>query len=203
MEAVIGVLGVFAFPLGIGGVDRPAASVWALLLSCSAATLATVGVLRGNKFKGGSRKGCRFRRLLAGVAVVLSASAEFLRKDNARVDWKSRSALADRAAGVAAQGPSSAVLVPVSVLESSGRLDFRAAKYAGADDSLGDSYALGIAGTGGTSSSSPSAELCTFLGLGVGSLDVEMLWLSRCGRAPFDVRAEALLVFDDNERPEL
>lgn len=60
------------------------------------------------------------------------------------------------------------------LLESNGRLDFRAAKSGGsAGDSFGDSYAFGIAGTGGTSSSSLPAELWTFLDFGVGSLDVD------------------------------
>ena len=60
------------------------------------------------------------------------------------------------------------------LLESNGRLDFRAANIGASDgDSFGDSYAFGIAGTGGTSSSSFPAELCTFLVFGVGSLEVE------------------------------
>lgn len=63
-------------------------------------------------------------------------------------------------------------------------------KGASAGASFGDSNAFGIAGTGGTSSSSSlPAELCTFLGLGVGSLDVEGFCGIRGCRDPVDVRA--------------
>lgn len=69
---------------------------------------------------------------------------------------------------------------------------------------MGDSYAFGMAGTGGTSSVSPPAELWTLRGLGVGSRDAEMLWLSRCWSEPLDVRTEVLLVvLDERESPEL
>ncbi len=76
------------------------------------------------------------------------------------------------------------------LLESNGRLDFRLLKNGcSAGESLGDSYALGIAGTGGTSSSSLPAELCTFLGLGVGSLEFDIFGASLGCKDPVDVRA--------------
>lgn len=57
------------------------------------------------------------------------------------------------------------------LLVSNGKLVFRLLKTVGSEgDSLGDSYALGMAGTGGTSSSSLfPAELCTLLAFGAGN----------------------------------
>ena len=66
--------------------------------------------------------------------------------------------------------------------------------------SLGDSYAFGIAGTGGTTS--PLAELWIGLGFGVGSLEVDWLWLSRCGCEPAEVLAELKLLLEDDDIPE-
>lgn len=85
-------------------------------------------------------------------------------------------------------------------------LDFRLLKNGGsAGESFGDSYALGMAGTGGTSSSSLfPAELWTFLGLGVGSREDEG---GCCGirgcRDPVEVRDVLWLALDPTERPEL
>ena len=61
------------------------------------------------------------------------------------------------------------------LLVSNGKLDFRLLKInvGSAGDSFGDSYALGIAGTGGTSSSSLfPAALCKLLVFGAGSREV-------------------------------
>lgn len=58
------------------------------------------------------------------------------------------------------------------LLASKGKLDFRLKNGGSTGESLGDSYALGIAGTGGTSSSSLfPVELCRFLVFRVGSRD--------------------------------
>jgi hypothetical protein len=75
------------------------------------------------------------------------------------------------------------------LLASKGMLDFRLLKNGGSTgESLGDSYALGIAGTGGTSSSSLfPAELFTFLCFGVGSLD-DAGWEIRGCNEPVEVR---------------
>lgn len=83
------------------------------------------------------------------------------------------------------------VEVLLILLASKGMLDFRLLKNGcSAGESLGDSYAFGIAGTGGTSSSSLfAAELCTFLGLGVGSLDDEGGGGIRGCNEPIEVRA--------------
>lgn len=64
------------------------------------------------------------------------------------------------------------VEILLMLLASKGILDLRLLKNGGsAGESLGDSYAFGIAGTGGTScSSSFPAELC-ILGFAVGNLE--------------------------------
>jgi hypothetical protein len=67
---------------------------------------------------------------------------------------------------------------------------------------LGDSYAFGIAGTGGTSSSSsPPAELCTFLGFGVGRRDPDKAGLPR-GKRDVATLKEFALEVDDSETPD-
>lgn len=129
LDAVIGVVGVLVFPRDIGGVARPAAAAAAapVVRSWSAATLATVGVLSGKRLSGGSRRGWRFRRLAAGVAVTAVSPSDGRRgKDMARLACSSRSARAALVARTAAVRASSVVLV--SVLESMGRLDFRVMK---------------------------------------------------------------------------
>jgi hypothetical protein len=70
--------------------------------------------------------------------------------------------------------------------------------------SCGDSYALGIAGTGGTSSSSsPPAELWTLRGLGAGSREVDRVRFGmRMGIEDPPTLSEFKLEFDDSEMPE-
>lgn len=69
--------------------------------------------------------------------------------------------------------------------------------------SFGDSYALGIAGTGGTSSSSsPPAELCTFLGFGVGRRELDNTGLARVGIAEVPIFREFRLEFEESDIPE-
>ena len=72
------------------------------------------------------------------------------------------------------------------LLVSHGRLDLRAAKKGNSVSALGDSYALGIAGTGGTSSAPFNEFSLRFLS--VGNLEVDTLWTIRSG--PIEVRAE-------------
>ncbi len=81
-------------------------------------------------------------------------------------------------------------------------LDLRLLKNGGsAGESFGDSYAFGIAGTGGTSSSSLfPAELCILLGFGVGSLDDEVFGGNRGCKDPVEVRD---VLFEPAESPEL
>lgn len=71
-------------------------------------------------------------------------------------------------------------------------------------ESLGDSKAFGIAGTGGTISSSLlPAALWTFLGFGVGNLDDDGGNGIRGCRDPVDVREVLKLVLELIESPEL
>jgi hypothetical protein len=91
------------------------------------------------------------------------------------------------------------------LLASNGILDLRLLKNAASTfESLGDSYALGIAGTGGTSSSSLfPAALCTPLAFGVGNLDEATGCGARGCKEPVDVREVLWLALDQIERPEL
>lgn len=130
MDAVIGVLGVFEITWLDG--------VWAfrssLSLSFSASILAAIGVPKGNKFKGGSFKGCRpflppstveFRDRGSGVFVELSVE----------LSGSSTSAVLD--AGFASESESREIFNwPISVVI----LDFLGAGKTGASNSpFGDS----------------------------------------------------------------
>lgn len=67
---------------------------------------------------------------------------------------------------------------------------------------MGDSYALGIAGTGGTSSpSSPPAELCKFRAFGVGSREFANVVLARIG-IPVPNFNEFKLELEDTDMPD-
>lgn len=72
LEAVIGVLGVFALARRGGGVTCPFEANG----SCNAAILLAVGVLRGSRFNGGSRKGWRFF-FFAGAGCLCWSASEF------------------------------------------------------------------------------------------------------------------------------
>lgn len=137
-EAVMGVLGVFGCTCLGGGVLRSSAPA----ASCRAATLDAVGVLKGSKFKGGSRSGCRFF-FLTGVELFWCSKSElaFL------LGFGSLSFLGT--SRIEFRPDKLFVEVLFILLESKGKLDFRLLKNGGsAGESFGDSYALGIAGTG-------------------------------------------------------
>lgn len=68
--------------------------------------------------------------------------------------------------------------------------------------SFGDSYALGIAGTGGTSSGASPAELWTFRGFAVGNLELCKFMLVRSGIEEPPTFKELMLDVDDKEMPE-
>ena len=73
-------------------------------------------------------------------------------------------------------GKLSALEMLFILLVSFPKLDLRVSKNGACSNSpFGDSYALGIAGTGGTISSSPCGVL-SFLVLAVGNREVETLW---------------------------
>lgn len=86
------------------------------------------------------------------------------------------------------------------------RLDFfLAKKYVSAGGvSFGDSKALGIAGTGGTSSSSPEGrEPWLVACFGAGSRETEAGCGKRGCKEPVDVLTVLKLTVDPTERPEL
>jgi hypothetical protein len=92
------------------------------------------------------------------------------------------------------------------LLASNARFDLLLSrKAASASVSFGDSYALGIAGTGGTSPvSSMLAELCRLRAFGAGNRELASICELRCWTDAVDVRMVVLkLALDVMERPEL
>ena len=151
-EAVIGVLGVALWLHFGGGVEVPSSTSRG---SCRALTLAIVGVLKGNKLRGGNRNGCRFFLLTLEIRVGLDSPSD-LSPTLLRFRRSSSSIFKVSRKGVL--GNTSAVDELAALLVSRGKLDLRTANGGCSICSLGDSYAFGIAGTGGTSSS-VAAEL--------------------------------------------
>lgn len=95
--------------------------------SYSAAILAAVGVLRGRRFNGGNRKGCKVRLLLLVPPFTFLSLPEAASTASSRLWRVSRSGFV----GPASDGGvnvTSAVDVLVTLLVSCGRLDFRAEK---------------------------------------------------------------------------
>jgi hypothetical protein len=161
--------------------------------------LAAVGVLSGPKVMGGSRNGWRFF-LFCAPAGFFSASP--------RDAWPVLRLLGRRwtlagAGSLTCITDVLAVELLWTLLASKARFDFRFSKKDNsAGDSLGDSYTLGMAGTGGTSSSSSAVvELRRFRDLGAGNLeppDALRGWIE-----PVDVRTVLKLVVEPTESPEL
>lgn len=194
-DAVIGVVGVFAFLLG-GGVRLRSEGP----CSWRAAILVAVEVLSGPRLRGGSRRGWRF--FLCDAAPFFSASAL-----EACIDLR---ALGFRLTFAEISVDCGPVRLPVELLwillASNAKVDFLfSMKDCSANDSLGDSYAFGIAGTGGTSSSSSMVDvLCRLTAFGAGSRELGgRPRLIRGWIEPVDVRAVLKLFTDVIERPEL
>lgn len=210
MDAVIGVLGVFALRFG-GGV---------VVLRSSTSPEGTgndeilllKGVPRGSRFKGGSRMGCRFFLLECCCAAggLESDPAPTVKPLRCRIDpVLFLIGFVFTAAGTADSGSPRWLTVPAWAgtggADGGDMFDFEVevenAKVL-RSGSLGDSKAFGMAGTGGTSSSSPPAELWTFLDFGVGSREPEMAALGRKGALAFPTFSEFKLELDDIEMPE-
>jgi len=175
-DAVIGVPGEALWPFFGGGVMEP--KLVAPAPSYSAAILAAVGVLSGRRFSGGIRRGCKVLRLMlmAPLAFFSVLGRSTLVRplpccpmsgfETSLSPWPDNSP--------------SVLEPPFALLVSKGKLDLRAEKNGWSNSVLGDSYALGIAGTGGTSSSLAAGTL-SILVFRVGNLEFEKLW---------DMRAE-------------
>lgn len=135
--------------------------------SFKASIFAAIGVLSGSKFNGGSFKACRPFRPRADCCFPL-ASGVFVPTTRGPLYTELSWLLL-----VTADGPLESEPRLESEAVSSGRLDFRELGGKRASDSVfGDSYALGIAGTGGTSSSEAPFD-ASVRGFGVGSRDEE------------------------------
>lgn len=158
-EAVIGVLGVLVLTLRGGGVIMPSDGIG----SGNAAILEAVGVLKGKRFNGGSRSGCKLFFLTWVVFRISDSTGATAFLVLGSGSWRIGSRTDPRPERLLVE-------MLLILLASKGLLTFRWVKNGGsAGESLGDSYAFGIAGTGGTSiSSSFPAELC-IRGFGVGN----------------------------------
>ena len=128
-EAVIGVLGVFAFPRLGGGVMFP--SSVSEDGSCNAAILAAVGVLRGNRLRGGKRRGCSFFLFMDGAALAFGPRS--------RADPIVRPLLSRASSVTPGIWTCSVVEVLMAVLTSRGRLGLRAEKKGWSNSAFGDS----------------------------------------------------------------
>jgi hypothetical protein len=208
----MGVLGVLLLDRFGGGVRlRPSTSADG---TGNDDILLLKGVPRGSRLSGGNLIGCRFFLLVCGAAGVLSTSTE--------PDPTVRPRLC-LIVPLLLRGVSVFVgsMPRLSICRSS--VSSRPGLFVGsegdgwADDSLraevenekmlcsgsfGDSYAFGMAGTGGTSSSTSPAELWTLRGLGVGSRDPERAGLPRVWSVPVPSLNEFRLEFDDNDIPD-
>ena len=145
----------------------------ALAPSYSAAIFAAVGVLSGRRFSGGIRRGCKVLRLIWTALLAFFSVAGYSLVVNPLL-CRPLSGLSGSPSLEPEAAPS--VLEPlVELLLSKGKLVLRAEKKGWSSSVFGDSYALGIAGTGGTSPSL-AAEALSSLVFKVGSLEVEKLW---------------------------
>jgi hypothetical protein len=204
-DAVMGVLGVLAVRFG-GGVTLRSST------SADGAGKDDIrllkGVPSGSKFNGGSLIGWRFFLLDGCTVGVLSCSdpaptvrpllclmdpvlllaglAPRLSLCRGPARWESGVATDSWAGG-------GAILV-----FDVGVLNWKLLR----SGSLGDSYAFGIAGTGGTYSCSPPVELCTFRGFGAGNRELEGAGLPRRGIEEVPTFSEFKLEFDESEMPE-
>ena len=200
LEAVMGVLGVFCAPRLGGGVVGLRSS---FVLECArAAILSAVGSLAGSRFNGGSRIGCKVRLPFCAPEALSSPSSRCIAE--ALVRCRSTTAFGvslSEDVDEAAEG-FSIVETLVLLLASNCRLDLRGMKLKGTSCSFfGDSYALGIAGTGGTPSSD-AVETTSFLLFNVGNRDAAKFW-SDLVLPAFGARMELRLALEDTEIVEL
>lgn len=94
--------------------------------------------------------------------------------------------------------------VLLRLLASNAIFDFRFSKNeSSAGEFLGDSYTLGIAGTGGTSSPSAFVGAWRFRAFGAGNLELEADWGIRGWIEPVEDRTVLKLFVEFMESPEL
>jgi len=171
LDAVMGVLGVFIVLRAAGGVVVPSLDSF---FELNALIFAAVGVLSGRRFNGGNLRVCKFFLLDLRCGLALTSGST-----DGSVGAGNGGGLADTCEEVlGARGVSIAFIASASVETTGlaeiapskgGRLEDRAEKNGWSCSLPGDSYALGIAGTGGTSSSKVVFPDVSNLGFGVGS----------------------------------
>lgn len=175
------------------------------------------GVPRGSRFNGGSLIGWRFFLAECCVAGLLSgsAAAPTVRPRLCLMDpvlFFDRSPVKASLPGVSTCRTSLLTLLVAGGADGGGAdggggmLDLNDAVEKVKllrSGSFGDSYAFGIAGTGGTSSSSsPPAELCTFRDFGVGRRELDKVGFVRSGIAEPPTFKEFRLEFEESEMPD-
>ena len=201
LEAVIGVLGVFATFLWAGGVTTPASAPFE---RCgNAAIFAAVGVLNGTRFNGGKRPLGACCLLLLGAAEVLLDSGATpkvslrLGRSSQKSNEKSLKKLVEPVLGCDAGTSCVLSLGAFTVHPMSEKKGLSTA-------SLGDSYAFGIAGTGGTTScSSAGFEMWILRGLGLVARLLGAALTGVCCIEPLKGLNELWLEREETERPEL
>jgi hypothetical protein len=169
-EAVMGVVGVLGSCREAGGLMGRSA----VPFSCSAATLAAVGMFNGPRFSGGNRRGSRlFLTCVFFFSSVLAAGGAWF--VDLRLDLRCSLTVSTAVGGGTLVVGLLWLFRLIVMLSRAPRLDFFLAnEYMSVGASFGDSYALGMAGTGGTSSSSPEGnEPWLVVCFGAGSREVE------------------------------
>lgn len=211
LDAVMGVLGVlFTVRLGGGVTTRSSTSAEG---AGKEDMRLLKGVPRGSRFKGGSLMGWRFFLAECGATGVLSVSdpAPTVRPRLCLIDpvlLFDRPPLIDSLPDVSVSRPSMLAMLPAGGADGAGvgipDLNEAVEKVKLLrSGSFGDSYALGIAGTGGTSSSSsPPAELCTFRGFGVGKRELDSTGLARVGIPEPPIFKELRLELEESDIPD-
>jgi hypothetical protein len=166
-EAVSGVVGVLGICLDGGGLKSRLGRSWL----CCDEPFPTLGIFNGPRLIGGSVRGCRLF-LPDGVLgfssfVLVTGTKELFLALGLRCT-------------LIGSGRTGIVMLPVElacafIVSCPFKPDFFLSRNkVSAGEPLGDSYAFGIAGTGGTSSSSSAGVgLCIVVCFGAGSRDVD------------------------------
>ena len=194
LDAVIGVVGVF-------GIGREGGGLNPRLCSLPEAPCPRFGIFRGAKLIGGRLNGWRFFLWAGVLGFSLSAFA---------VGMKELFLALGLRWSLVGSGCTGMEMLPVEllwILAASRPFKpdfFFSTNEISAGEALGDSYALGMAGTGGTpSSSSAGMGLCTVVCFGAGKREVDEDGGTRGCAEPIDVLTVLKLVVEPTERPEL
>lgn len=169
------------------------------------------GVPRGRRFRGGSLMGCRFFLLLCGITGGFSTSPDPTVNP---LRWRVLELFG--LSVLVGSIPSASMLEMLALSRGSVStvcrgdrwevgvfIEEEAKEKVVCSGSFGDSKAFGMAGTGGTSSSSSTpAALHIFLGFGVGRREPDKAGLFRFSIDEVAIFNEFKLELDDSDTPE-